>query len=40
VDRIIQLKKQVCDGDDKDGKKRGFVVINQKVSEIERRVIM
>lgn len=32
VQKIIDLKKKVCDEAEKaDGKKRGFVVINQKV---------
>lgn len=32
VQKIVDLKKKVCDEAEKaDGKKRGFVVINQKV---------
>lgn len=32
VQKIIDLKKQVCDAGDKgDGKKKGFIVINMKV---------
>lgn len=32
VKKIIELKKQVCDTDEKgDKKKKGFIVINQKV---------
>lgn len=32
VQKIIELKKKVCDEETKkDGKRRGFVVINQKV---------
>lgn len=32
VQKIVDLKKMVCDdAEKKDGKKRGFVVINQKV---------
>jgi T-complex protein 1 subunit zeta len=29
--KIIELKKKVCDEAEKDGKKFGFVLINQKV---------
>jgi len=32
VQKIIDLKKQVCDSAEKgDGKKKGFIVVNMKV---------
>lgn len=35
VKKIIELKKKVCNAEEKgDGKKKGFIVINQKVSKI------
>jgi T-complex protein 1 subunit zeta len=41
VHKIIELKKKVCDEAEKeDGKKRGFVVINQKVRIWKRLVIL